>query len=291
MKAGDDTLCFHASLHMQFQSHHSPAASRFPDDHCIVSLGDRLLVADADTTPRLPRRSELTTDETTHTQLTEFCVGTLGEEACWALGIPTGKEVPGAPAGLEWHELRAVTARMKPGVFQAVAHTRELLWWRKRNQYCGCCGQPTREAETERALVCTSCKTTTYPVIAPAVIVAIKRGDTLLLAHNKNFRPGLHSLIAGFVDPGETLEQCVRREAFEETGLRVGNLHYISSQPWPYPVSLMLGFSADYESGELTVDGQEIEYAGWFTKDALPEIPGPGTVARLLIDAWLRGEL
>lgn len=141
---------------------------------------------------------------------------------------------------------------------------------------------------SENAKKCPSCNALFFPTLSPAVIVAVTRGDQLLLAHNRNFRPGMFSLLAGFVDPGETLEQTAIREVREEVGIEIGALRYVTSQPWPFPNSLMLGFRAQHMSGELVVDGKEIEQAGWFTREALPEIPRAGTVARLIIDAWLR---
>jgi NAD+ diphosphatase len=275
---------------MAFLNQHSPETPRLPTDLCIVIRADRLLIRWQAGTPCLPLRSELGGLQEGGGGATELCLGSLGAGACWAAALPQEDETP-APAGLEWCELRAVTALLQEDAFQAISCARELLWWERRNRFCGCCGQPTQPSRTERALVCQACKTTVYPVIAPAVIVAITRGDTLLLAHNKNFRPGLHSLIAGFVDPGETLEQCVTREAHEETGVCIRNPRYLGSQPWPYPNSLMLGFHAEHESGEIAVDGVEIEHAAWFRRDALPEIPSKGTVARRIIDVWLRGEL
>lgn len=275
---------------MPFLNQHSPDTPRQPGDRCIVIRADKLLIHWQEGTPCLPLRSEMGGLQEALGGGGELCLGSLGKEACWAASLPPGDETE-APAGLEWCELRAVTPLLQEDQFQAISCARELLWWERRNRFCGCCGQPTQPSRTERALVCQACRTTVYPVIAPAVIVAITRGDELLLAHNRNFRPGLHSLIAGFVDPGETLEQCVMREAFEETGVRVRSPRYLVSQPWPYPNSLMLGFHAGHESGEIAVDGVEIEHAAWFRRDALPEIPSKGTVARRIIDAWLRGEL
>jgi NAD+ diphosphatase len=170
----------------------------------------------------------------------------------------------------------------------AVSCARELQAWQSRSRFCGCCGTPTVVVTDERARKCPSCNALFFPTISPAVIVAVTRGDQILLAHNRNFRPGMFSLLAGFVDPGETLEQAAIREVREEVGIEIGALRYVTSQPWPFPNSLMLGFRAQHERGEIFVDGKEIEQAGWYSRDALPEIPRVGTVARLIIDAWLR---
>lgn len=144
------------------------------------------------------------------------------------------------------------------------------------------------ELTTERAMRCSKCGNLSYPSAHPAVIVAVTRGDKILLAHNRNFRPGLFSLLAGFVDPGETLEHAVAREVREEVGIEIEDIRYQRSQAWPFPNSLMMGFRATYRSGEIKADGVEIEEAGWYKRDALPETPKPGTVAYELISAWLR---
>lgn len=298
---------------MPFAQHLRPEASPKNSDVCLLTRDSRLLVTSSPgSQPALPTFEQLGAplaealcqaleqgrlEEGARRPLPAmkhprfFHLGDLEAKACWA-GDP-GEELGLAePApGLMWAEVRALSALFPTDWIQAVACARELLWWEGRHRFCGCCGAPLRDSPTERARVCVSCKSTSYPVISPAVIVAITKGDKLLLAHNSNFRPGLHSLIAGFVDPGETLEQCVAREALEEVGIQVGRLRYVSSQPWPHPASLMLGFAAEYAGGDLHADGKEIEGADWYSRDALPQIPGPGTVARALIDAWLDGTL
>lgn len=143
------------------------------------------------------------------------------------------------------------------------------------------------DAQDETARKCPGCGTAFFPSSAPAVIVAVTKGSQILLAHNSHFSPTLFSVIAGFVDPGETLENTVAREVREEVGLEVKDIRYVASQPWPFPNSLMLAFTAEYAAGEVRVDGQEIEKADWFSAKNLPEIPRKGTVARLLIDRWL----
>jgi NAD+ diphosphatase len=141
--------------------------------------------------------------------------------------------------------------------------------------------------EGERAKVCPKCGYLAYPRIAPAIIVAILNGDKILLAHNRNFRNNIYSLIAGYVEPGETFEQCVAREVGEEVGIRVKNIKYFGSQPWPFPYSIMVAFTAEYDGGEITPDGFEIVDAGWYSHDNLPFIPAKGSVARKLIDLYI----
>ena len=171
--------------------------------------------------------------------------------------------------------------------FALAARAISVLDWRKNHRYCGRCGTLTNKLPGEFAMACPSCALTVYPRISPAVMVLIRRGDKLLLARGPNFRPGIFSALAGFVEAGETLEECVHREVREEVGLEVTNLRYFRSQPWPFPDSLMVAFFADYLAGEITPDPKEIESAGWYSRDALPPLPDPVSIARQLIDAAL----
>ena len=160
-----------------------------------------------------------------------------------------------------------------------------LLDWRKNHSYCGKCGTPTTIRTGESSMVCPSCGLVAYPRISPVVMVLISRGDELLLARSPRFKPGVFSALAGFVEAGETLEQCAKREVREEVGIEIANLRYFRSQPWPFPDSLMVGFFADYAGGTITPDPAEIEAAAWYSRSALPPLPEPVTLARQLIDA------
>jgi NAD+ diphosphatase len=160
-----------------------------------------------------------------------------------------------------------------------------LLDWRKNHRYCGKCGTPTTISPRESSMVCPSCGLVAYPRISPVVMVLISRGDELLLARSPRFKPGVFSALAGYVEAGETLEQCAKREVREEVGIEITNLRYFGSQPWPFPDSLMVGFFADYAGGTITPDPAEIEAAAWYSRSALPLLPEPVTLARKLIDA------
>ena len=165
--------------------------------------------------------------------------------------------------------------------------------WRKESRFCGSCGAPNRDADSgELARQCSACGRLEYPRISPAVIIIITNDkDDALLAHNKKFVPSIYSLIAGFNEAGESLEATVAREIKEEVNLEVTDIRYIRSQPWPFPNSLMLGFSARYKGGELRPDGEEIEDARWFSRENLPNLPGSASVSRYLINLWLEGKL
>ncbi|MDR1177219.1 MAG: NAD(+) diphosphatase [Spirochaetaceae bacterium] len=166
-----------------------------------------------------------------------------------------------------------------------------LVQWREHSRYCGRCGAENTDHPEELARLCPVCGGLEFPRIAPAVITVVTSGDRILLAHNVRFINRVYSLIAGFVEAGETPEDTVAREIREEVGLEVSGIRYISSQPWPFPNSLMLGFTACCAGGSIQVDGKEIEDARWFSRDELPELSQYGSISRYLIDRWIQGEL
>ena len=186
--------------------------------------------------------------------------------------------------GFAFMDLRTIWRNLSEAMFLISGRAIQLLAWDSQNRYCGKCGSPTLDKDGERVKVCTQCGLLRYPKISPAVIVAVVRDDTILLAKNKQSPIGFYSMLAGFVEPGESLETCVKREIFEEVGLQVANVRYFGSQPWPFPDSLMLGFTAEYAEGEITVDGVEIAEATWFGVNDLPKIPPVGSISRKLID-------
>ncbi len=192
-----------------------------------------------------------------------------------------------APAGMSFQDLRSLYSSVDEDLFLLAGKAIQVVSWDQTHQYCGRCGLQTENLPGERAKKCPACGLISYPRISPAVITAIFKGDKILLTHNVAFRGKMHSLIAGFVEPGETLEECARREILEEVGLRVKNLRYFSSQPWPFPNSLMIGFTAEYESGEITLDGKEISEAGWYDAGNMPDLPSKMSIAREMIDWFI----
>ena len=162
----------------------------------------------------------------------------------------------------------------------------ELLYWDQNTKYCGVCGSPLK-MDTDISKKCPECGKEIWPQLATAVIVLIHKGDEVLLVRAKNFKRDFFGLVAGFVETGETLEEAVAREAMEETGVTITNIRYFGSQPWPYPCGLMVGFNADYVSGDIHLQKSEIAKGGWFRTDNLPDIPEKLSIARMLLDAWL----
>ncbi len=170
------------------------------------------------------------------------------------------------------------------GLFQLAGRGVQLAEFYRSHQFCGYCGHTMHPSKTEWAMLCDHCRERYYPQIAPCIIVAIRRDDSILLAQHTRHRNGVYTVLAGFVEVGETLEQTVAREVMEESGIKVKNLRYVTSQPWPFPQSLMAAFMAEYDSGEIHIDPKELLDAGWYRYDALPLLPPPGTVARRLIE-------
>lgn len=204
------------------------------------------------------------------------------------------------PAGWKALPLRQVLNIITGGTFAEctgasgrILRSFHLSQWRRDSRFCGRCGAENRNADSgELARQCTACGRLEYPRISPAVITVITNDSgEALLAHNKNFVPGIYSLVAGFAEAGESLEAAVAREIKEEVNIEVKDIRYIRSQPWPFPNSLMLGFSARYSGGEVRPDGIEIEDAKWFSRDAMPDLPGSSSVSRYLIDLWREKKL
>jgi len=207
-------------------------------------------------------------------------VEALGD-ACWA----ATRDEPPVP-GAEAVGLRTFFDLVPAETFARAALGRQLLYWRQTHRFCGACGGRMSRHDIERAMRCEACGLMVYPRINPVVITLVSRGDRILLAHKAGGLFPFWSVVAGFVEANETLEHAVAREIAEEVGIRVKDIRYVSSQAWPFPNNLMLGFTAEYESGEVRPDGVEIAEAGWFGRDELPPIPSRFSIARRLIDAF-----
>ncbi|MCY4656185.1 MAG: NAD(+) diphosphatase [Gammaproteobacteria bacterium] len=210
-------------------------------------------------------------------------LGTLRGKNCYVLSA-TGS----VPKEYVLSPLRSWLGRVEPDMFYLAGRSVQLIEWLQNHRYCGRCGEPTKEDNNDRALVCPSCNLVSYPRLSPSIIVLVRKGKQALLARNRSWQSGFFSTLAGFVEPGESIEQTVHREVKEEVGIEVTNLRYLGSQSWPFPNSLMLGFHADYLSGEFHYRDGEISEARWFDIDDFPNIPGGTAISRWLIDEFVQ---
>jgi NAD+ diphosphatase len=215
-------------------------------------------------------------------------IGHLGTTPCYAFEGAEGRSIL---KGWEYYSVRELFGQVTDQELAIAALAVQIADFDRTTQFCGRCGAKTRQLRTERAKFCSDCNLITYPRLSPAIIVLVENKDQILLARSPHFPEGLHSVIAGFVEPGENLEQAVKREVSEEVGITIENIRYFGSEPWPFPHSLMIGFVAEYAGGEITIDNNEIISAGWFGRDNLPMIPSPLSISRALIDSWVERRL
>jgi NAD+ diphosphatase len=255
--------------------------------------GDRLIVRPTGDGVDVPRTRDPA--DLGLTPLRRQYLGYLEDENSYRVDCYSGEIDPDAPlaGGLTADGLRALYPQLGDPWFQLAGRAIQIVDWDRTHQFCGRCGAPVAAMPNERAKQCPACGLTSYPRLSPAIIIAVIRqteaGKRLLLARNHRFPPGRFSVIAGFVEPGESLEECAAREVFEEVGIHIQNIHYFGSQPWPFPNSLMLGFTADYAGGDFVLEEGEIAEAGWFAADDLPKLPPRMSIARRLID-WFVAE-
>lgn len=253
----------------------------------VAFVGSRVLLVVDGERARLPTASELTR--------------ALGADTLTVAAVPADIRAPhgtarafrlaeglAPPDGFRLEGLRDAYLALAKEEFRVAATARQKTHWHETHLHCSRCGAPTERHPTHEAMACTSCGQLHFPRIAPAAIVLVQRGPEALLARSHHFTPGVYSALAGFVEPGETLEECAHREIEEEVGVRIDNLRYFGSQPHPFPHSLMVGFVADWRSGDIRIDPTEIEDARWFAPDALPALPSRMSIARALIDDFVR---
>ena len=247
----------------------------------FVVTGDQLLVKTADTGVELPIASEWPFAD--WPIIRRLTLGTWRGRPCYA--VEAADQPP--PPGLAFVGLRGLWTRLDEALLGVAGQALQLIEWDRNHQFCGRCGAPTQRHDHERARHCPACGLLAYPRLSPVVMVRITRQREILLARAPRFAPGVYSVLAGFVEAGETLEQALHREVAEEVGIQVQNLRYFASQSWPFPHSLMVAFTADYGAGEVQTDGQEIIDARWFTPDSLPGLPSPMSMAWRLIQDFL----
>lgn len=268
---------------MSFVADFEPGVEIKPEHWVIAVIKRRILVSRADG-QLLHRyhdlmRLSLPIVDTVH-------LGLWHGESCFVIEFADDAQL-GEHCNFDLAGLRSQLHLLDFELFSLAGRALQLLHWRSYHRYCGSCGAPTQALDSERVLQCRQCEALYYPKISPCVIGIVVRGEQCLLARNARFPEGLFSAIAGFIEAGETAEAALRREVKEEVNLVVDKLDYIGSQSWPFPSQLMLGFVAEYQSGEIEVDGDEIVEAGWFSAENLPHVPPPQTISGSLIQTFL----
>lgn len=217
----------------------------------------------------------------------KFYIGSLNDYPCYAARFPESEVISD---NMEFVGLRQLFEKIDDIMLKVAFRAIQIVNWDETHRFCGACGEATVTIPYEHSKLCPKCSNTFYPCLSPAIIVAITRGNKLLLAGNKNSTTGLISVLAGFVEAGETLEECVKREIREEVGIEVKNIKYFGSQSWPFPNSFMIAFTAEHASGEIKIDEKEIANAGWFTADEIlniTNIPKRISISRRLIDWFI----
>ncbi|MBW4635425.1 MAG: NAD(+) diphosphatase [Iphinoe sp. HA4291-MV1] len=242
-------------------------------------VGNKLLVRPEGTVSQIPNLISLAEIglEPVRTQF----LGTLDSQPCYSVELPKDAIIP---YDMTLRGLRKLYGTLDDELYALSGRAIQLVEWDRTHQYCGHCATPTTQLPHERAKRCPKCGLVNYPRLSPAIIVLVCRGEELLLARAHGFPAGMYSVLAGFVEPGESLEQTVVREVREEVGIEVKDIRYFGSQPWPFPNSLMIGFTATYARGDIVIEPQELVDAAWFSKHNLPQVPPKLSIARKLID-------
>lgn len=249
----------------------------------VFCKDDLLLERQADGSYTIPLQEEPPTEVKPWTTVLNITPLDGTEVKAYSIDSPV---TDAADRGYEMCPLRQSYYKLPETLYLKAGKCAELIYWDKNTKFCGVCGG-RMHFHTDISKRCEMCGKEVWPSLATAIIVRITKGDEILLARGRNFRHDFYGLIAGFVETGETLEEAVQREVKEETGLSVKNIRYFDSQPWPYPSGLMVGFTADYESGELHLQREELKKAGWFHRTNLPNLPEKLSIARRLIDDWI----
>lgn len=267
------------TIYQRFQPEFIPPAGKIEKAWWFIFHNSRLLIKLSDAEIRIPSGTELESLKLKIT--TSQYLGILDDYHCYTAELAEELELPKSMA---FWELRPLMGVLAEDIFLIAGKALQILDWQRDNKYCGRCGSLIQNKQEHRAKACRQCGMTIYPPVTPAIIVAVIKEGEILLAHGSKFPPDLYSVIAGFVEPGETFEDCVFREVKEETGIEVKNVQYFGSQPWPFPHTIMVAFTAEYASGEIVVDQNEVTHAAWFSADKLPNLPHGGSIARKLID-------
>lgn len=266
------------SIYNRYQPALQPQKNQSRATYWFIFSGDQLLIKETVRGPLIPGEEDFSGVDLDKSQA--LYLGRLDDDDCYGLMLSDDRTWP---VNLVPVRLRLLNGRLDEELFMLAGRAYQLLYWDQSSRFCGRCGHATIMKQDERAKVCTHCGHIHYPRISPAIIIAIVRENKVLLAHNKNFRDDMYSVLAGFMEPGEEFEDTARREVREEVGISIRNIRYFGSQSWPFPDSLMVGFIAEYAGGEIEADQVEIEKADWFDADHLPKIPETTSIAGRMI--------
>ncbi|NDV66612.1 NAD(+) diphosphatase [Bacteroides sp. 224] len=251
-----------------------------PSTWWFIFHNDQLLLEKKDGSYTIPRQQEI---PVTATESIIHEISTLDNSSCKALVVPSSIEDNNQYLMVD---LRSSYDYLPEALYNMAGKASEILYWDKTSTYCPVCGTQTKQF-MPIAKKCPTCSFEMFPAISTAILALVRKGDSVLLVRARNFRGPFHGLVAGFLETGESLEECAQREVLEETGLTIKNVTYFGSQPWPFPSGLMVGFIADYESGEIQLQEEELTSAAFYSKDNLPELPRKLSLARKMIDWWL----
>lgn len=244
---------------------------------------NKLMVKKADRSCSIPTEADLDIRKIQSTS--GHYIGSIGEQACYAAAYPAGQE---EPETMEFQGLMELYGRLDETMFRVAGYAAQIVTWDETHKFCGKCGETSETKAGERAKLCPKCGYMAFPRLSPAVILSVTKGDKILLV--KNLKTDFYTVVAGFVESGETLEECLQREVREEVGIEIKNIAYFGSQPWPFPHSLMIAFTAEYDKGDLNIEHNELLHADWYAVDDIPDIklkPIPFSIARQLIGSFI----
>lgn len=263
---------------LEIIQHNEPALK---NDFCFAFSGHKAIInPKGSSTPwkRSALQSEFGTIEL------GLPIGLWHSQPCYAVEIPSSTL---GSKDLKYTSLYGLLGQVSDNIFSTYGRAFQFLNWRKDHQFCGRCGSRTELADEGLAMQCSSCALSNYPRISPCVIFLITRGNEILLATAKGRRNSFYSNLAGFIEAGETAEETIHREAFEEVGITLKNICYFGSQSWPFPGQLMLAYTAEYDANEINIDPREIEHAAWFKADSMPTVPPLSSISGQLIASFL----
>lgn len=258
-----------------------PSTDDLNPSYWFVFQNGEILIQFSKESVSIPLDSTLTPLNSEFESIPRRYFGLFGTIPCFYMELPQSLNIPD---NFSFYNLRTLYGLIEEALLWVAGRAFQLLQWDNSSKYCGRCGSQTKFKLDENGKECPNCNLLIFPRISPAIIVGVLKENQILLANGTRFPSSLYSLLAGFVEPGETLEECIRREVKEEVGIEIKNIRYFSSQSWPFPDSLMCGFLADYTSGEISIDKTELNDAKWFTSDNLPPVPGKISIARKIID-------